>query len=467
MSYKVSIIIPVYNAADFIIDETINSIENQTMDFDDIEVILVNDCSSDDTEEILNEYAVNHPNIVPIHLRNNAGGPAIPRNIGITYASADYLMFLDQDDKFQPNACEVLYNTITEENVDVVCGNNNLVVNGVANKSFDYEWAEEDFIKIDSVKDNPNFLSISVLVWSKIFRKDFVLKNNIKFLPCVAEDLFFSFRSILLANGVILLKNFIVVDYNVRDDSLSHQIDKDYLIEYTNVYLDLFNYCEINIEDEYYQPLFASRMNQLLSILFYSNIYYDEMIEVLRVVQELFKKIYSKNFYFEDKLNNLLYNTIIDDNSSFENSIFIYSSIKSKKSYNFNNSIKYLNHECKLYIDSGSGYNEKDCITIMYKLADEIEVEFDLTDFSEINRIRFDPISKFFIDCEIMEISSNKGFLLYKPTNAFNISKSDTFITTDSQYQIIGDLSNLEYIKIKFSVDLLTNNTISKLLNSS
>ena len=466
MSYKVSIIIPVYNAAEFIIDETVKSIESQTMDFNDIEIILVNDCSSDNTEEILNEYAINHPNIVPIHLRNNAGGPAIPRNIGITYASADYLMFLDQDDKFQPNACEILYETITNENVDVVCGNNNLVVDGVANKSFNYDWAENDFIKIDSVKDNPNFLSISVLVWSKIFRKDFVIKNNIKFVPCVAEDLFFSFRSILLAKGIVLLKDLIVVDYNVRDDSLSHQIDKDYLIEYTNVYLDLFDYCEINIEDNYYQPLFTSRMDQLLSILFYSDIFYDEMAEVLCVVQKLFAKLRSKNFYFENAMDYLLFNTIIDDDYSFENSIFIYSAIKSKKSNDFNSSIKYLNQESKLYIDCGNGFNEEDSIVKLYKIADEIQVEFDLTEFAEISRIRFDPISAFFIDCKINEISTNKGFLMYKPTNSFVTSKYDTFITTDSQYQIIGDFSDLEYIKINFSINLLNNKKVSNLISS-
>ena len=122
MTYKISIIIPLFNAEPFI-NVALESIMKQTMNFEDIEVILVNDCSEDNTEEIINKYARKHKNIKPINLRNNCGCPATPRNIGITYATADYLMFLDQDDTFKSNACETLYNKITKEQVDLVCGN--------------------------------------------------------------------------------------------------------------------------------------------------------------------------------------------------------------------------------------------------------------------------------------------------------------------------------------------------------
>ena len=473
MSYKVSIVIPVYNAEEFIIDRTLKSIEEQTMDFNDIEVVLVNDCSTDNTEELINNYAKEHENIVPINLRENAGGPAIPRNIGISYASADYLMFLDQDDTFRRNACEVLYNKITSEDVDVVCGNYTLVdeKTGKSQICFEYPWVEEDEVRIENINDHPEFLNIGVIVWCKIFRRSFVLENHLQFVDCVGEDLYFSVRALLHANGIVLLKNFIVVDYLIRSASLSHQIDKDYLLEYTDIYLGLFDYCEQNIADSHFQPLFNSRMHSLLSNLFYSDLYYDELTEVFIKINELYKKLETKSFKFDDSKNQLLFSTVVNDEYPFDNSISVYSILKSNRQKRLDVSKKYLDQEAKLYIDRGNGFNEKDCITQYYKLSEENEILFDLSEFNNISRLRFDPITWFFVKCEMIEIESGKGELFIDDNNSITpTAKVNKFLTYDPQYYIFEeDLNDLEYIKFNFNITFINNaettNEINKLIN--
>lgn len=468
MKYKISIIIPVYNAEEFIID-TLSSIENQTMDFEDIEVILVNDCSSDNTKNIINNYAEDHENIVPLHLKDNAGGPAIPRNIGMTYASADYLMFLDQDDVFRENACEVLYEKIVQNNVDMVCGNHNMVHNGKSNLCFNFDWAESDEIKIDNIHENPNFLTMGVAAWSKIFRKDFVLNNNLKFTEGVGEDIFFSIRSLLLAKGIILLKNFAVVDYQIRDESLSHQVDYDYVIEFCDFYSKFLNYClDNNISEELYLPLFNGRMNNLLSILFYPNLKSDELTNIFQLVQTLFLQLNKKQFYFYNNLYQLFYECLIEDNYPFNQSISTYEFVKKSRSNQIQRELLNKAHTCAIYIDTGDGFNEKNRINKFYEINECSEIIFNTSDFNNIKNIRFDPIEGYYVFCHVDKISSNNGEFSFIPINSIDSNENeDIFLTKDAQYSLEGDFESLEYIKIKFITNTIDNSRLNKIINKN
>ena len=468
MSYKVSVIIPVYNAAEFIVEKTLKSIENQTLGFENIEVILVNDSSTDDTEIVLNEYANLHNNVRPIHLRENNGAPAEPRNIGISYASADYVMFLDQDDVYRPNACEVLYNKISSENVDIVCGNHAFVSKETSTIAYSFDFMESDEVKIDNIYDNPNFLDIGIVVWSKIFKKDFLIKNNIKFQGDILEELYFITRSFLLAKGIILLKNLIVVEYTIRDESLSHQIDYNYLNETIDIYLDYYKYIKDNLDMNCFQILFKGRMRQLLSVLFYPNIFFDELSLIFVKLQKLFVNLESNNFYFDDFLNQIFFKTIINDNFPFEDSILLYGLIKSKNHKNAHFENLYLTQVAKLYVDLGEGFNEKNVISQEFKISDDIVLKFDLSNIKNIKRLRFDPNFGFFIKCKIDKIVSNKGKLNFKPINSFNSDfLADIFLTIDPQYIIESNFDEIEFIKIKFKLELLnfgmTENIIKEL----
>jgi glycosyltransferase involved in cell wall biosynthesis len=120
--YKISVIIPVYNVENTI-SKAFDSIYNQSIDFQDIEVIFVDDCSTDNSLNIIQDYASKYDNVLALSLEENSGYAGKPRNIGIKNASSDYVMFLDPDDQFLSNACEILYNAIKNYNADLVSGN--------------------------------------------------------------------------------------------------------------------------------------------------------------------------------------------------------------------------------------------------------------------------------------------------------------------------------------------------------
>ena len=116
--YKISVIIPVYNGEKYL-KNALDSLLNQTIGF-----------SRDNSKEIIEEFKMENSvsnesgssNIITIHLDENIGGAYGPRNIALHHASADYLMFLDADDSFEEDACEILYNKINEYDCDIAFG---------------------------------------------------------------------------------------------------------------------------------------------------------------------------------------------------------------------------------------------------------------------------------------------------------------------------------------------------------
>ena len=118
MTAKVSVIIPVHNDAPYLI-KCLNSVANQTLE--DIEIICVNDGSTDNSLDILNEYASKDSRFKIINQEN--AGAAVARNKGIEIATGDYLSILDADDFFENNMLEYMYYTAKTEQSDVViCG---------------------------------------------------------------------------------------------------------------------------------------------------------------------------------------------------------------------------------------------------------------------------------------------------------------------------------------------------------
>ncbi|WP_121611004.1 glycosyltransferase family 2 protein [Mesobacillus foraminis] len=118
---KITVITAAYNAEQFI-SKTIESVINQTMGFDQIQYIIIDDCSTDSTGKLIEEYAAKYKDICYVSLNENTGSPGTPRNIGIELAEGDYITFLDADDWLAPNALEWLMNILDETNDDYVVG---------------------------------------------------------------------------------------------------------------------------------------------------------------------------------------------------------------------------------------------------------------------------------------------------------------------------------------------------------
>ena len=179
---EISVVIPVYNVEEFL-GECLDSIVNQT--FKDIEIICVNDGSPDNSLEILKEYSARDDRFIVIDQEN--GGHAVASNRGIDIAKGKYLFLMDSDDILDLNALEHTYNVAEEKNVDFVIfqainyymDKNELVeaenysMNALADFVGDrvFNWRE--------VKDFA--FKITVTPWSKLYNREFIIKNNIRF----------------------------------------------------------------------------------------------------------------------------------------------------------------------------------------------------------------------------------------------------------------------------------------------
>ena len=121
MNEKISIIFPIFNVGDHL-RGGIDSLINQTIGKENLEIIMVNDCSTDGSGEIIDEYAERYDCCVAIHHEKNSGAAYTPRNTGIDTSTGDYIMFLDPDDRYTPDAVKTLYSAITTNNAQMAFG---------------------------------------------------------------------------------------------------------------------------------------------------------------------------------------------------------------------------------------------------------------------------------------------------------------------------------------------------------
>ncbi len=196
MDKLISIIIPCYNVEKYI-DRCFASLLAQTIGFDRLEIILVDDCSTDGTWEKLTAIEAAHPaSVMIIHCDEN-GRQGRARNIGLQYASAPYIGYVDSDDWIEPDMYEKLYDKMTAHDCDIVmCQNwrdNGMPSLPLAPKQ---TGAADRLFEIDTPDKRRTFIacgSIGYGVWDKLFTRDFLVRNDIFFPEGVAyEDHFFS-----------------------------------------------------------------------------------------------------------------------------------------------------------------------------------------------------------------------------------------------------------------------------------
>lgn len=253
MSNKVSVILPVYNVENYI-KKSLDSIINQTFNFNDIEVIMVDDCSTDNSGIIIDEYASKYDNFKAIHLDENSGAAGKPRNVGLEMASSEFVMFLDSDDCFRRNAIEKLYHKlILDKELDIVLGGYVNIYDG--KKEVILPFKDRKDMYFNDVLNEFNLVKINPAISSKLFRKDFLIKNNIKFPEGIpGQDLVFFLNSFFQSNKVLSLSNFIVYERILRSNglnkSISFNVNYNYiagLIKAYTLILNIFKENNVNI----------------------------------------------------------------------------------------------------------------------------------------------------------------------------------------------------------------------------
>lgn len=223
----VSVIIPVYNAKEYI-GECLDSLVKQT--FQDFEVIIVDDCSTDGSCEIVKSFG---DKFKVLTLSKNSGCPSLPRNFALTEARGKYVYFLDSDDLLSTTALEELYKVAEKFAADVVHSEKCFVfldkygINSAQPESFQTgEFVTEPTLEtLDIGKRVIGFTQKRFMwqVWGKLFRRQFLSDNKIKF-PAISifEDYVFVFECLVAAKNYVRVP-FVNYYYRVHDDSLSHK----------------------------------------------------------------------------------------------------------------------------------------------------------------------------------------------------------------------------------------------------
>lgn len=230
MEYKISVIIPCYNAENTI-ERAITSVINQTFGFENIELLLYDDASTDKTPNIIKEYSKKYSNIIPILSQENSGKPGKGRNTCIKRSSSEFIMFMDNDDEYEENICKKLYDKINSEDYDLVsCSYINF--DGITNPKIYLGYLSEKATKESEnevIFTRPNiFYYNNIMIWNTIFKKEIIVKNNILFPEKdFGEDIWFSMIYKLYVNKLCYLKSYFGHMRHVQYDSLSnsHTID--------------------------------------------------------------------------------------------------------------------------------------------------------------------------------------------------------------------------------------------------
>lgn len=203
-------IIPAFNVDDCL-DNAMNSIINQTIGFDNIEVIIVDDCSTDNTRQIIQEYVNKYSNCKGIFLDKNNGGAGIPRNVGIKQASANYLMFIDPDDEWEKDACEVYYNKIVETGADFVYSHWTFVAGNKLSKT-SHNYLKEEQVHVFDDNNNDNIINYHKYyrpgMCAGIYDKQFVLDNNLECPNELGEDGYFTLETIFNAKKIVFIEYY-------------------------------------------------------------------------------------------------------------------------------------------------------------------------------------------------------------------------------------------------------------------
>lgn len=306
---KISVVIPVYNVEKYLKD-CFESIVHQSIGFNNIEVIVVDDSSTDGSWKIICEYGEKYKNIKTIKLNHNTGSAGKPRNIGIKYVTGDYLIFLDPDDILPLNAYKNLYDNALKYNSDFVMGKMKAFKDD--NK---YEFEHETFrnYKLQkkyintSIDESKFFLQVKTGHVLKLVKSSLIVKNNIRFDENLknGEDKLYDIKLYKISKKFTYVPEC-VYKYRVRSDENNKSMTQQDALK--SIYNDIsitkiikkelniyeFNYFQINA----YRSIFWRMLQED-----FDDISYEDKLQLIKDLKEITirydEKIFKQYFNLE------------------------------------------------------------------------------------------------------------------------------------------------------------------------
>jgi glycosyltransferase EpsH len=291
----ISIIIPVYNAESHL-SKCLNSIIHQS--YQNLEIICVDDGSTDNSHKILTNYAIIDRRFKIIKQKNS--GASIARNIALDNVTGKYIMFVDSDDYLELNACEIAISTAQKNNADLIFWS---YVREFTNQSKEkhFFWDDGEIFEEGSVKNllhrrlvgplkeelaHPDYLYSFEPLWNKMYRSDYILKNNIKFTDIkqisTSEDGIFNLHALKYVTKAVYIKKCLYHYNKTNVSSITSNYKPHLFIQWLKLFEIIKNYIiQNNLPQCYYEAL----NNRIaLSVLFLG-------LNILQADSNLFKKI--------------------------------------------------------------------------------------------------------------------------------------------------------------------------------
>lgn len=234
----ISIIIPIYNAEKYL-DRVLISICNQT--YKNLEIILIDDGSTDNSYNICQRYASLDKRIKLIKQKNS--GVSEARNKGLSLAKGDYIGFVDSDDVISLNMYEIMHNLIINSSSDIV---------GCQYKKFNknINFVEDEklntYDKINSIKGLLNG-NISNFLWDKLFKKE--LFKGLSFTKKIIYEDFDLMYKIFEKSNKFTFINSTLYGYFQRSDSYVHDNNEKKIMMYIDIYIKKYNYLLKNYKE--------------------------------------------------------------------------------------------------------------------------------------------------------------------------------------------------------------------------
>lgn len=222
---NISVIMPVYNVKEEYLKQAIDSVLNQL--YTDFELIIINDCSTNNSEEVILSYTDKRIKYLANQERR---GQSNARNIALKIAKGKYIIFIDADDWIHVNAFKKLIKKAEKQDFDILCFGTYIYNNESQEQDI---WLKDDDVSLfpdENTCFNPgdsiltdNLFHISNACWGKLFKKDFLINNNLFFVEnLIFEDMEFFVRSMLNAGKIAAVKDyFYYYRSNVENSTMS------------------------------------------------------------------------------------------------------------------------------------------------------------------------------------------------------------------------------------------------------
>ena len=238
---EISVIIPVYNVEAYL-PRCLDSVLRQT--FQDIEILCINDCSTDGSLAVLEQYAKQDRRIKVFSNKENIGG-ALSRNVGLNNATGTYVYFIDSDDWIDADYLEVMLKTIKEVGTDIIM--NMSMMQEYATKSIPY--VQPDMIKVDAngqyVDKYSMIAKTPCLLWARLYKRSFLERYHLRLsgVRTTCDDYIFHYISHIYTDKTFVFMGS-VYHYRIHEESITGQAKKDkcWDVQFIKAYDAIYDY---------------------------------------------------------------------------------------------------------------------------------------------------------------------------------------------------------------------------------